>query len=167
MRSDMPKLLVERPRGGWRGRKSRPHLRAIRDLDSLPERVSIGRDNLRTKWLSENLAPLVRFLDRRVGRPWDQVYSEIRAHVRFEDPIQLHVLQHLWHFVERHVDMIDGWPHERPSGRRLSSYRRSFYICPVTGLLRRIPSEPRPRWGMDGPRPRTRERKRKRNGSRR
>lgn len=168
MRSDMPKLLVERCRGGWRGRKSRPCLQSVRELDSLPIRVSIARDVRKTKWLSENLAPLARLLERRVGQPWDRVYSEIRAHVRFDDPIQLHVLQHLWQFVERDVVMIEGWPH-RSNGQRLIGWRRSFYVCPSTGLLLRVPPEPRKRWRWDGSQAPERKRRRrgKRNGSRR
>ncbi len=142
MRSDMPKLLVERPRGGWRGGLARLNLRAVRDYDELPKRVSIGQDNPRTKWLSENLNPLARLLERRVGRPWDRVYSEIRAHLRCDDPVQLHVLVHLWQFVERHVVMIEGWPHRVCSGRPLTGYRWSFYVCPSTGLLRRAPWRP-------------------------
>lgn len=161
MRSDMPQLLVERPRGGWRGGLARTNLRAVRDFDELPKRVSIARDNPRTKWLSENLNPLERLLERRVGCKWDRVYSEIREHVRFDDPIQLHVLQHLWQYVERHVVMIEGVPHSATvsgSRRPLSGYGRSFYVCPRTGILRRVP------WLRVQP---PRKRKTKRNGSRR
>jgi hypothetical protein len=157
MRSDMPKLLVERPRGGRRIRHQRVNLRGVRDFDELPKRVSIARDNPRTKWLSENLNPLERLLERRVGRKWDRVYSEIREHVRFDDPIQLHVLQHLWQFVERHVVMIEGVPHAATSRWPLSGYGRSFYVCPRTGILRRVA------WSVGT----AAKRKRKRNGSRR
>lgn len=157
MRHDMPHLLVERPRGGReRGHHSRTRraanelaaLRAIHDLDAaeaepkleaLPLRRSIVRDTRQTKWLSENLAPLARLLEKRVGRAWDAVYAEIRAHVRFDDPIQLHILQHLWQYVEQHVVMIDGHPHDARHRRPLSGYRRHFYVCPTSGLLLRVP----------------------------
>jgi hypothetical protein len=133
------------------------NLRGVRDFDELPKRVSIARDNPRTKWLSENLNPLERLLERRVGRKWDRVYSEIREHVRFDDPIQLHVLQHLWQYVERHVVMIEGVPHEATSRWPLSGYGRSFYVCPRTGILCRVA------WKVGT----AAKRKRKRNGSRR
>ncbi|MFV8754855.1 hypothetical protein ACNOYE_30275 [Nannocystaceae bacterium ST9] len=162
----MPKLLVERPRGGWRASHDRCSLRGVRDLDALPKQVSIARDNPRTKWLNENLAPLARLLERRVGLAWDRVYSEIRAQIRCEDPIQQHVLQHLWQFVELHVVMIEGVPHDalgRPIAR--GRWRSRFYVCPSTGLLRRTPpAARRQRRDPDQPPP---ERKRKRNGSRR
>lgn len=160
MRSDMPKLLVERPRGGRRLRHQRVNLRGVRDLDDLPKRLSIAHDNPRSKWLSENLEPLARLLERRVGMKWDSVYSEIREHVRFDNPIQLHVLQHLWQFVERHVVMIEGVPHRSPCLRPLSGYPRSFYVCPSTGILRRVA------WS-GGPAAARRKCKRTRNGSRR
>jgi hypothetical protein len=157
MREDMPKLLVERPRGGRRIRHHRVNLRGVQDFDDLPKRVSIARDNPRTKWLSENLAPLERLLERRVGLAWDRVYAEIREHLRVDDPIQLHVLQHLFQYVERWVVMIDGVPHRATSRRPFTRYRRSFYVCPQTGILRRVA------WPMGT----AAKRKRKRNGSRR
>ena len=160
MRSDMPKLLVERPRGGPRIRHRRKHMRAVRDFDELPKRVSIARDNPKTKWLSENLAPLARLLERRVGCVWDQVYAEIRAHVRFDDPIQLHVLEHLWDYVERHVVMIEGYPCDQRRRQPLRCYGRRFYVCPQTGILRRVP-------GLRMPGYLPRPRHRRRNGSRR
>lgn len=165
MRSDMPKVLVERPRGGRRIRHQRVNLRGVRDLDELPKRVSIAHDNPRTKWLSENLEPLARLLERRVGQKWDRVYSEIREHVRFDNPIQLHVLQHLWQFVERHVVMIDGKPCDSMDHRPFSGYRRWFYVCPLTGILRRVPHVARPRRQVEGVS--SIEARRKRNGSRR
>jgi hypothetical protein len=57
----------------------------------------------------ENLAPLRRFLASRVGRRWDDVYSEVRAAIRADSAAQLHVLQHLngrWRLKDTHG--IDG-----------------------------------------------------------
>src|SRR5438309_9686382 len=34
------------------------------------------------KWLNENLAPLRRYLESNVGRPWSKVYAEIRSEER-------------------------------------------------------------------------------------
>lgn len=166
MRPDMPKLLVERPRGGWRGRATRRKPRQIRDLESLPTHLSIARDTRKTKWLSENLAPLQRLLDKRVGRAWDRVYAEIRAHLRCDDPIQLHVLQHLWQFVERHAVLIEGVPYRLGSSHPLSGYGHRFYVCPTTGVLVRVPWEPRAQTDSTSEAAAAR-RKRKRRGSRR
>lgn len=181
MRSDMHRVLVERPRGGYRGghdsrsaRRSQIELGSIRttgdveliDDAAVPLRSSIARETRKTKWLSENLAPLARFLASRVGRPWDAVYAEIRAQVDFHDPIRLHILQHLWGYVARHVVIIDGVPHDLHWGPlHRFRFHHHFYVCPTSGLLRRVPSEPRKR--RDPLAAALRRRRRKRRGSRR
>jgi hypothetical protein len=133
----MAKKLVERPRhgAGWK-RKGR-----ARPLDALPGRepMSMGRGS---KGFGENLAPLQRFLERRVGRPWDQVYSEIRARVAPRSTVHLHVLQHLDRMVEKHPVMIDGRPyHALDHGGRYRPLRGTrwdcLYVCPETGALAR------------------------------
>jgi hypothetical protein len=79
----MARVLVERPRGGPRVRLTRSKryqvARSRPELAPRREPMSRGRG---TKWLSENLAPLERFLERQVGRPWDAVYAEISARLR-------------------------------------------------------------------------------------
>src|SRR5258708_27864728 len=88
MRSDMHKVIVERPRmlrGAPRNRKTALRLNISGsalaaadgdDYDSGPRRASSARHD---KHLNENLAPLRRYLESQVGRPWDKVYSEIRG----------------------------------------------------------------------------------------
>ncbi len=82
------------------------------------------------------------------------------THVRFDDPIQLHVLEHLWDYVERHVVMIEGYPCDQRRRQPLRCYGRRFYVCPQTGILLRVPD-----LRMPGYLPRPRHRRR--NGSRR
>ena len=103
----------------------------------LAERLGLARGSIgfiRGRCLKR----LERLLERRVGLAWDRVYAEIREHLRVDDPIQLHVLQHLFQYVERYVVMIDGVPHRATSRRPFTRYRRSFYVCPQTGTLRRV-----------------------------
>jgi hypothetical protein len=182
MRSDMHHLLVERPRGGYRGghdsrsaRRSQTELgsiRTTRDVEliedaAVPLRSSTARETRKTKWLSENLAPLARFLASRVGRRWDAVYGEIRAQVDFHDPIRLHILQHLWGYVARHVVIIDGVPHDLHWGPlHRFRFHNHFYVCPTSGLLLRVPERPR-REPPDPSAAALRRRRRKRRGSRR
>jgi hypothetical protein len=88
------------------------------------------------KSLNENLAPLRRYLDRQVDRPWDKVYSEIRANLDTRKATQLHILQHLRDYVQTHCWM---------KGRTVMANRRWFgvdpveglYVHPKTGILRR------------------------------
>jgi hypothetical protein len=139
MRKDMFEVIIERPRGdSGRGKPGRPP----RELDDAPRRepISIGRG---TKWLNENLAPLRRFLQRRVGRPWDEVHAEIAAQLSMRSAVQKHVLDHLRDFVELHPVFIDGKPHRATASsgkyRPLGWWRGGeLYVCPRTGLLRAV-----------------------------
>lgn len=151
MRSDMAKVIVERPRmrRPARGQGS-PYPRAklertfARDLEDAPSRLGMAAGHA-DKWLNENLAPLRRYLERQVGRPWSAVHSEISAHVRVTSAVQAHIKQHLEDFVVTSVVMIDGVPHGGPYGLQPLRGRRwgdGFYVCPRTGILRRTPEQP-------------------------
>ena len=151
MRSDMHELLVVRPRKGshWPNgavRAARAAERAARshdDWDALPRpqgRPGVGP----RKCLNENLAPLTRFLSRQVGRPWDAVFSELRAQLDMRSPIQLHIMEHLFQFVAVQVEQrLDGRWHRTTGwagGWPVRTDGRHFYVDPRSGLLMR----PRP-----------------------
>jgi hypothetical protein len=153
MRSDMAKVIVERPRHGS-SERGRPHKGYYR------ERQRLGLDHVRresmkrpysgfTKFLNEHLGPLNRYLNSQVGRPWDQVFSEICAHVRRDSAVQDHVRDHVEDYVTTNVVLIDGVPCHGGGGRRWSRrygvplhggrIHQQFYVCPLTGMLRRVP----------------------------
>lgn len=159
MREDMDKQIVERPRRGSRFgalwvRRNRRRSKQ-QDLETAPKQVSMGVErqyDYDEQELSERLGPLLRFLHRNVGRPWEKVYSEIRARIRLDAAVQLHGVQHLFRAVS--TDAIIG-PMGHPMipvsfGRgedgvfgyvryySLSRYP-SFYVHPVNGLLCRTP----------------------------
>jgi len=146
MRSDMAKVIVERPRvrGGWgpQGGRDRMRVRGAVEDAPLRERMRPGRGR---KFFNENLAPLRRFLGAQVGRPWAAVYAEICAHIKVSSTIQRHVLQHLEEMVIREVVMVGKQPTARSTGRPIhaSRWRACVYVCPVSGLLRRTPERPR------------------------
>src|ERR1700683_3888825 len=98
MREDMAQVIVERPRiKPFKTRKGR-----CRALDDLPKHEGMRRSHAErgdTKRLNENLAPLRRYLEGQVGRPWDKVYAEIAAHLRVDSTMQQHVRGHLRDFV--------------------------------------------------------------------
>ena len=164
MRADMGKVLVERPRlGGWRG-DSRPgkgyskHLKRCLDAgDSPPVCEGIMRRHRRTKFFNEHLAPLRRFIDANVGRPWDKVYSEICRHVDRGNVVQKHILTHLFQYVTVHTVLIDGEPC-RADGReygdplRTSVRYHRWYVCPKSGLLRKSRYVPPERHRPEPPR---------------
>lgn len=145
MRPDMKNLLVEgghafkewptkRPKG-WE-RECR--FRNAEDRDE----ESYVAPRFRPQF-SENLPPLRRFLERQVGRPWDKVYSEIRAHVNADSATQYHILQHLYDRLA-----VQVW--REPDGELWCRFRwgrqtrltdrwgPNLYVCPDTGLLRRV-----------------------------
>jgi hypothetical protein len=97
MRADMSRVIVERARRGGIDRRGRPV-----SLEDLPQREGMCRRHFvagAPKELNENLAPLRRYLERQVGRPWDKVYAEIAAHLRADNTVQQHVRDHLRDFV--------------------------------------------------------------------
>ncbi len=133
MRHDMSRVLVERPRyGGIWTRKGRPV-----PFDHLPSKQGMQRPYLERgayKDLNENLRPLWRFLERQVGRPWNDVYSEIARNLRVTSTVQQHVRDHLPNFVQVNahgrmpgpLGVGDPWPWYEP-----------LYVDPADGILKR------------------------------
>ncbi|MFY0538740.1 hypothetical protein [Nannocystis pusilla] len=145
----MYEVIIERPRmgGSWGGKgRRRAEMRRRAEPETAPndEPISRGRGS---KHLNENLAPLRRFLLSRVGRPWNVVHSEIAAHLRVTSAVQKHVLDHLRDMVYTNVVEIDGGLYEHGTWgvRPLGYYRRAqVYVCPETGLLKKVPFVPGP-----------------------
>jgi hypothetical protein len=94
-----------------------------------------------TKQLNENLAPLRRYLEGQVGRPWNKVYAEIAANLRVDSTVQQHVRGHLGDFVAVTPRRnLSGWY----SPIRGGLWWQRLYVDPVTGLLcrtDRLPEE--------------------------
>jgi len=113
MREDMDKVLVERPRHGGQGaRRGRPP----RSHDGWPKFLGLRRQVKEAgdwKELNENLAPLRRFIEGQINRPWNKVMGEIRARIDAANEVQAHVLTHIDQFIHRRVEKIpasDGAP---------------------------------------------------------
>jgi hypothetical protein len=147
-------ILIERPRGGLR-MSSRRLKGARRNLDQLTREMAEGEGfsshlikvRNRTKYLSENLTPLRRFLQSKVGQNWDETYRDLCAQIDPSTMVGQHVLQHLWQFVERHVEMVDDRPirklyYARMGGPLYSNYWTQYYIHPESQLLLMAPTEP-------------------------
>lgn len=149
MRNDMHKVIVEEPRWGHalrnhtvRKDRCRRRMLDAEGLDALPTRGALApRDGL-TKSFGEHLGPLRRFLMSRVGRPWDEVYSEIRRTISAASTVHMHILQHLFHYVNTRVELGGGEvysaePAHTWSGRRFPLWDnyRTFYVDPDSRLL--------------------------------
>jgi len=90
-------------------------------------------------WLKshgEHLSPLMRWLCKAVGRPWNEVYSEICRSLDCRSTVQRHVLFHVDGYVDQHVLMINGVPH-MPMGLRtpIELWEGSLFVDPRNGLL--------------------------------
>jgi hypothetical protein len=93
------------------------------------------------KEFSDLIGPLYRFIHSRVGRKWDDVYSEICANLKGRNTQQQHIINHLWQYVERYVEVLPNgsvrsksarWWRVRDDGDFIYS---DFYIDPRTGIL--------------------------------
>jgi len=142
MREDMFKVIVERPRTGWR---SMPRCRGrLAGEDDLPTKIGMKRHvtitRIRSRWLNENLNPLKRYLGRQVGRRWDDVYSEICATLDTGHTVKQHVRQHIDDFVVRKVvsDRDGEWMNGRahPFGRHARVWHQPYYVDPEDGVLK-------------------------------
>lgn len=156
MRSDMHKVVLERPRKNPGQRK---HPRQItRDPDSLPKAEGMRRPHYHRKAVRELLGPLRRWLRARVGRPWNEVYSEAcwvsdsrsvaRAQVKY-------YLFGLFGFVHVETFLRNGEIWCRRMGTFLgpgfegpiaefATHWAPFYVDPCNGRLAEFPVKGRP-----------------------
>jgi hypothetical protein len=141
-------IVIERPRGG-----SRISSKSIKGTKKMLNKLTeeAGDDGLfrpylikvknKTKWLSDHLGPLRRLLHSKVGQPWNDVYHEICQRLDRNTTLGQHVIDHVWDYVERDIEMIDGVPYRKTcAGYRecqlLNRWRCSqLYIHPETGVL--------------------------------
>lgn len=162
MRRDMSKVIVERARlHAGPLRKGRTP-QSLDELDELPRGQGLhrqARERGGDKALNENLAPLYRFLEKSVGRPWDKVYSELRANIKPGNTVQEHVLSHVADKIHVKVQLVEPTPHA-PTGiechhRRYGAFavrEGDLYVDPRDGIVKRAKNRcapaPRkyPRW---------------------
>lgn len=145
MRSDMAKVIVERPRYGSRTlAKKKGYSKYLQKtpIDEMPLRESmLGRWQGMDKFLNEHLGPMRRFLRSNIGRPWNKVHQELCEHVSFDNAVQGHVLEHIYQYVHKHVDVQDSLTVIERSCRGGSPRRLregEMYVCPNSGLLKQV-----------------------------
>lgn len=156
MREDFNKLMVERERFGhdWKFNEVRNSKanRAFNE-DTLGGKESMHQQRRGSKGVAnsrkrfnENLNPLKNFLRGNVGKPWDNVYSEITATFDKRKVINNHILEHLFDYVELKVYIIDGKPFTLNTSRYgaereydpIEWHARypTYYVDPRDGLLK-------------------------------
>ncbi len=146
MRPDMQRVLIDCYRGGLRiksNRSGKPRVQQYPDADSDagPHRPK----RLRTRWFSDNLGPLRRWLRAQVDRPWNIVWSELCASVDRDTMAGQHLLEHVFSEIELHCRM-DGRVALKSANRSWRGGRvEGLYVHPRTGLLRWQAPLPSPR----------------------
>jgi hypothetical protein len=153
MRSDMAKVVTERPRRGhgnpskkWGRRLGKSEYDAE---DHGPTRAPLARHHQygsNAKDFSDLLGPLRRYLRKQVGRPWNKVWSEITRTLDNRSLSGQHIFDHIRWEVAQHTFLgAEGSVHhDRSSGAVAVS---GLYVHPVTGLLCYAPD---PRFGFRG-----------------
>lgn len=113
MRQDFHKVVIERPRSG---RSIAPYYKRVerRVLNSFDEEdwidhssINSRRHRKETKNFDDLLGPLRRYLRRSVGRPWNDVYSEIVQGLP-SGMHRAHILSHVDQMVETNTTFLDG-----------------------------------------------------------
>jgi hypothetical protein len=119
MRKDMKRVVITRPRHGskYKNKDVREQRRRARDdeeYETLPQKSSMkpkGKFSWHKKELSDFLNPLIRFLRKSCGRPWNKVYAEISENLDRRGIVNDHIFQHLDEMVVTKPLWKDGAPH--------------------------------------------------------
>ncbi len=168
MRKDMFKVIVERERGNGRapageksrlayGRRQKPKWKSEDEFEKIdkPSNESMKRSlGWNRKSLNENLNPLRRFMETQIGRPWNNVWSDICEVINSDSTVQKHVLDHVADFVVKNVYLKDkkpfvvdpfGFRHNGEIPVNSDNFRRYYvgYVHPTTGIFTKIPKAPK------------------------
>lgn len=119
MRKDISKVLCETYKAGspWvHGNRPRHKKNFATYFDEVGGKIGSGQYHkiagVETKSFGENLNPLWRFIDKRVGKPWDETYSEICKVCKKSGAVSSHIFSHLFDpvVVQNKVVYQDGKP---------------------------------------------------------
>jgi hypothetical protein len=140
MRSDMAKVLCEEPRRGMRVKERKGYKRELART-ALEDQPVKERGNLYQRWhakwgdgkeFGDHVSPLKRFILSSCGRPWNEVYSDIRKVVKPGTVVNNHLYTHLYSYVTVNVVEKDGEFYDVSS----RIYTPTF-VHPETGILTR------------------------------
>ena len=144
MRPDMAKVVRDCRRAGGR---EMVRGRSPKDVEDLPQRESMGSPHSHwhsSKERNTHWAPLKRYLDKQVGRRWDDVYSEIRQTFVSSKSVDHDVLERVARTVMTRGLFVDNGVVLEHSPYGEPSPPVDLYVHPETGLLCR--PERWPRW---------------------
>lgn len=160
MRSDMGKVVCERPRVGGGEKQPKGYYKKLNQIppEDHPKRESISKKWGYGKSFTDVLGPLRGYVHSVIGKYFDKVYSEIKKALPGDNMSVRHVIGHLWQFLERKVIIVDGKPCHLEMRYRYcqqpgvdytpieySKYRTIAYVDPLDGIIKRAPNRPEPR----------------------
>ena len=92
-----------------------------------------------TKYFNDNLEPLVRFLNSKIGKNWNKVHGELCKSLNKRTVSGLHVFNHLYDFVQLNTHIKNKKVYYMQWGRLIELVSTEkypkFYIRPKTGQL--------------------------------
>jgi hypothetical protein len=138
MRKDIAKVVFERPKGARTWAKKTPRAAAV-TLDHAGEQVNESSNHIRRKRQKHrnmSLSPLEHFLQCRVGRPWDQVWSEVCAAADVRSTLGGEIRDHVDGLVATKC-WIEGRTVMTESCCGAPSRVRGLFVHPRSGLLTR------------------------------
>ncbi|MEM7296929.1 MAG: hypothetical protein AAF391_01535 [Bacteroidota bacterium] len=95
-----------------------------------------------TKYQTDNLKPLVRYLESKQGKFWDKVYSDLCQKMDKNTLLGQHLFDHLMDFVETKVTIESGRIMSLSSWGGLkelySGFYPQFYVHPKSGVLLKV-----------------------------
>jgi hypothetical protein len=155
----MAKVLTERPRTrSWEERRKTGRRIRIQELDDeldVPTEVSREPSGRRRvyhdyKSFTDHIMPLKRYLEAQVGRPWNDVWSEMCQTLDRRSMSGNHVFEHIRWEVETKTVMVGDEVHEYIDGSGTTRPVERLFVHPVTGILSyKKPKPYRPRRTRD------------------
>lgn len=142
MRKDMKKVLCERPRthsdAGYHDVRSAENRG---DIDLLPHHQGMRMPYIRgfgedSKDFTDLIGPLYRFLWGCVGRPWNEVWSEICQQVPSNNTVDGHLKDHVRREIDIHTYVADNVVYVLPGGFSRRAEPFGLFVDPRNGLLR-------------------------------
>lgn len=128
MRDDMKDVLLGRGRSSRSGRAGHKP-RCIEDSPDR-ERIGLPPGEYRKERQRDHLRPLIRLIEKRVGKSWDKTWAEICAKADSRSLRGLHLRRHVNLLVATGEEPMAAWM-ARVGWQRL----RPFYVD-ERGLLR-------------------------------
>lgn len=142
MRKDMAKVVIEAPRRGHASPSRKWGRRLTKDEYALDDHgANRGPTSRRRQYgwnakeFSDVLGPLRRYLRKQVGRPWDNVWSEITHTLDSRSLTGQHIFDHIRWEVEQEAWIgDDGRLYQK---RRLGTIElvNGLYVHPLNRLL--------------------------------